>query len=203
MTYDGAGSYDVTLTVSNVGGGNAMTQTGLVVVEDVPQAGFSFITSGHDVSFTNTSQNATSYTWDFGDGNTSTEENPVHSFSFIIFGEFEVTLTVANICGMATFTDTLTFIDVAVDETGQLDYSLSASPNPFSGQLWVSYELKNAFEKTSLVACNVLGEVVAEMPIHAASGTVSLADELDGSGIFFLRLVVDGRVGDVIMVVRF
>ena len=33
-----------------------------------------------DVVFTNYSQNASTYAWDFGDGNTSTEQNPTHSF---------------------------------------------------------------------------------------------------------------------------
>ncbi len=50
-----------------------------------PDAKFSV--SGYEVSapcpitFINTSVNATSYLWNFGDGTTSTESNPVHTFS--------------------------------------------------------------------------------------------------------------------------
>lgn len=43
------------------------------------------------VTFTNLSINAASFLWDFGDGNTSIEENPVHVYNEI--GIFDVTLT--------------------------------------------------------------------------------------------------------------
>ncbi|MEO8795063.1 MAG: PKD domain-containing protein, partial [Daejeonella sp.] len=43
------------------------------------------------IKFTNRSQEADSYLWDFGDGSTSTEENPSHLYTD--YGEFNVTLT--------------------------------------------------------------------------------------------------------------
>jgi PKD repeat protein len=36
---------------------------------------------GEEISFTNTSQNATTYSWSFGDGTSSTAEHPTHSYS--------------------------------------------------------------------------------------------------------------------------
>ena len=52
------------------------------------------------VSFTNTSENAESYKWDFGDGETSTEENPVHEYSEE--GSYDVVLTATNADGVST-----------------------------------------------------------------------------------------------------
>jgi len=46
------------------------------------------------VHFTNKSVNATSYTWDFGDGQTSTSESPDHEYTSE--GTFTVKLTAAN-----------------------------------------------------------------------------------------------------------
>lgn len=43
------------------------------------------------VNFYNNSLNATSYSWDFGDGSTSTEANPVHTF--VSPGAYVVRLT--------------------------------------------------------------------------------------------------------------
>lgn len=43
-----------------------------------------------DVKFNNKSENAVSYLWDFGDGETSTEENPTHTYAEK--GEYEVNL---------------------------------------------------------------------------------------------------------------
>jgi gliding motility-associated-like protein len=47
--------------------------------------------NGGIVTFTNLSQFATSYSWDFGDGNTSTLANPIHTYSSL--GPFSVMLT--------------------------------------------------------------------------------------------------------------
>ena len=47
--------------------------------------------NGLDVHFTDTSIGATSWEWDFGDGTTSTEQNPVHSYDP---GTYTVTLTI-------------------------------------------------------------------------------------------------------------
>ena len=49
---------------------------------------------GEYVYFFNTSRNATSYSWDFGDGTTSTEVEPAHWFA--ISGSYTVTLTAYN-----------------------------------------------------------------------------------------------------------
>lgn len=55
---------------------------------------FSFSASGNTVTFANASVNATTYAWDFGDGNSSTEENPSHTYSAP--GTYQVTLTASN-----------------------------------------------------------------------------------------------------------
>jgi PKD repeat protein len=57
----------------------------------LPTANFSFAKEGNVVTFTNTSTNATSYMWDFGDGGSSTEESPVYTYS--ADGDYTVTLT--------------------------------------------------------------------------------------------------------------
>jgi gliding motility-associated-like protein len=49
------------------------------------------------VRFTNSSTGATSYLWNFGDSTTSTEENPVHTYTS--YGTFPVTLLVTNASG--------------------------------------------------------------------------------------------------------
>lgn len=53
--------------------------------------------TGETVTFTNTSQNATSYAWDFGDGGTSTEASPTHSYS--TDGTFTIGLTATGAGG--------------------------------------------------------------------------------------------------------
>ncbi|MFT4838446.1 MAG: hypothetical protein ACJAWA_000360 [Nonlabens sp.] len=58
------------------------------------------------VTFINTSSNANSYEWDFGDGNSSTVINPVKTYS--VGGSYVVVLQVSNDKGaMARFEDTI------------------------------------------------------------------------------------------------
>jgi PKD repeat protein len=63
----------------------------------LPSASFTFQKEGNVVTFTNTSKNATSYMWDFGDGGTSTEQNPVYTYA--ADGEYTVTLTAMDDLG--------------------------------------------------------------------------------------------------------
>lgn len=56
-----------------------------------PSAGFTAATNELEATFTNSSENVTSYSWNFGDGNTSSEENPTHNYEAA--GIYTVVLT--------------------------------------------------------------------------------------------------------------
>ena len=108
VVYAQAGTYTVTLEVSNAAGSNTATQTDYIVVDDVPEASFSSIVNGASVDFTNATTNATSYLWDFGDNNTSMDENPSHTYA--MDGVYTVTLTASNACGDVTVTEVVTIV---------------------------------------------------------------------------------------------
>ena len=107
-TYNALGNYTVTLTVTAANGGvNQLTRAGYVTVATpgVLAAAFTAdVTEGSTpllVRFTDQSvQGAspiTQWQWDFGDGDTSTERNPAHTY--LEQGEYTVTLTVTNAQG--------------------------------------------------------------------------------------------------------
>jgi PKD repeat protein len=108
VTYNAAGTYTVTLTVSNAAGNNTVTQTNYIAVNTTPTAGFTKTVNGLSVNFTNTSSNATSYSWNFGDGNTSTATNPSHTYA--ADGTYTVTLSATNPCGTVTSTQTVVIV---------------------------------------------------------------------------------------------
>lgn len=98
--YQNAGVYDVSLTITDIGG-----CTNSILLEDIvnyipyPNPDFNVNTTigciGDVFTFTNTSTgNAVNFLWNFGDGGTSTDPNPTHSYS--TEGNFSVTLTAFN-----------------------------------------------------------------------------------------------------------
>ena len=66
-----------------------------------PESGFSYMDTDLTVIFTDTSLYApTNWSWDFGDGNTSTMQNPTHAYSSP--GNYTVCLIASNDCGADT-----------------------------------------------------------------------------------------------------
>lgn len=102
VVYDAPGTYSATLTVSNAAGNNSSTQTNIVVATGGPTASFAHTGNGTQVTFANNSANATTYLWAFGDGNTGTQANPVHTYAGD--GVYSVTLTATNACGSTSAT---------------------------------------------------------------------------------------------------
>lgn len=70
---------------------------------------------GLTIYFTNASKYATSYSWDFGDGSTSTEKSPTHNFAAA--GVYKVKLTATNAVGSASKEQEYTVTSGAVNET--------------------------------------------------------------------------------------
>lgn len=95
---------------------------------------------GSTVSFQNTSNGATGFLWDFGDGQTSTEEHPVHYYPFSFFmgiADVVITLTVTNEQGCSdTQSRHLDVVYSSVDEITAPVFKVY--PNPVKDQLIVS-----------------------------------------------------------------
>ena len=129
-TYRVPGNYTVNLTVSNGNGKNSKLATIIVLEKPVtvfPVADFSAsVTSGYaplDVQFTDLSQNATSRTWDFGDGSpVSAEQNPTHTYSTA--GTYTVSLNAINENGTSPTPKTAT---IAVTEQSSSSSSSGGS----------------------------------------------------------------------------
>jgi PKD repeat protein len=99
-TYNSPGYYFVCLTATGICNASVFCDT-IAVCLDTAKAGFGWNVTGNLVSFTDSSNNANSYFWDFGDGNFSTQPNPTHFYQ--TKGTYTVCLAVVNDC----FSDTL------------------------------------------------------------------------------------------------
>ncbi len=105
-TYTSAGTFTVTMTATNACGSDQLVRTNYITVTtppcDPPVADFvGSPTSGNyplTVSFTDLSTNSpTSWSWNFGDGGSSTAQNPSHNYTSA--GTYTVSMTATNSCG--------------------------------------------------------------------------------------------------------
>jgi len=137
-TYYNPGTYTVSLIVTGPVGSDTKTKTGYITVtQPPPDANFTANpTSGLiplTVNFVNQSTgNISSYSWDFGDGGTSTTQNPIHTYNTP--GAYTVRLTVTGLGG----SDTKTRSDyiTATSPAGSLQVSLAPSGAIDEGALW-------------------------------------------------------------------
>ncbi len=102
VVYNNPGTYNVTLEATNGAGTNTKTITEYIVVSPSPVPGFTSSKNGSTVTFTDMSSFGTSYSWNFGDGATSSDQNPVHTYADN--GTYTVTQTVTNGCSTKTQT---------------------------------------------------------------------------------------------------
>ena len=176
-----------------------------ITVIDVPVANF-IIDSivWKTVYFQNTSVDATSFRWDFGDGKSdSTNFNPMHLYDTA--GTFNVTLFVFNKCGsdsisvpaVIVFTDVVNLANAT---------TLKIYPNPYSGYTNISYKISKS-SKISLKVFDLLGrEIETLVDAEQSSGTYtyqfSAVESIGGQGIapenakgiYILRMMVDDEL---------
>ncbi|MGB3801535.1 MAG: PKD domain-containing protein, partial [Lewinella sp.] len=135
VTYTTPGVYTATLTLLGNTVGGDTTTTLQVTVFDAPVAAFDYAITDGTVTLTNKSLDATSFDWTFGDGGSSTEENPVHQYSK------DSTYTITLVASGPSCTDTLRQEINLTGTTALQDLAalgISVHPNPTTGLVDVS-----------------------------------------------------------------
>lgn len=132
-TYFDEGIYDVTLTVRGFEPGlsDIQQKTEYIRVYKTPRASFfnnkdEVFIPNDPIVFSNTSFDADDYLWDFGDGNTSTEESPTYFYT--TEGDFEVYLVASTTfgCSDTFFLPNTVFAQLK----GEIKVPNAFTPNP-------------------------------------------------------------------------
>ncbi len=139
-TYNALGSYDVSLVVTDGFGCRDSIAKPDFITPANPQASFTVPGRvrcvGEFISFTNTSTNSVSYSWNFGDGTTDTARNPSKAYSAP--GTYSVQLT-ARAAGGCTSTSTTVVNITVIPNAAAFNMSDSvASCPPLAVQLTAS-----------------------------------------------------------------
>jgi PKD repeat protein len=134
------------------------------------------------VDFSIVSDGATDFLWDFGDGNTSTDENP--SYTFSESGTYTVTCTASN--DNCLETSTLTIEVGTTVSIRDLNDAFVIYPNPAQEILNVNLGNSRQAEQISLI--DLSGRTVAEVS-HSDQISVSHL----ANGTYFVRVMSEGK----------
>lgn len=194
ITYATAGSYDVGLKITNPNGESEINDFDLIVADDIPTIGFNFIVDGFEVQFSNSSENATEYSWDFADGSgiISTEENPIYVFPDS--GTYDVILTAINACGDTTLSQSV-FIDAttSLDQTISGRANLTAYPNPFSDQFLIDFEINHSFNNAAIIITDIAGQLIDKQVISEQNGQLQFDQHFLNPGVYFIQIIVNDK----------
>ncbi len=113
--------------------------------------------------FIDASTGANSYLWDFGDGSTSTEASPTHTYA--ANGNYTVCLTITGDCGEATACQQVE-ITVGLDELGGASGAPSLFPSP----------------ATDLFVVRAPGAPIKQVQLFDANGRAVALDDLSNTG---------------------
>lgn len=128
VSYSTSGSKTVKLVVSD--GTLSDSVSYALAVAALPLADFSFNSVGVTGFFVDNSTNANTYLWDFGDGTTSTEQNPEHIYASN--STYTVSLITTNDCGSDTLISDVTMNTVSVEDD-LAEAAIELFPNPNIG----------------------------------------------------------------------
>lgn len=148
--------------------------------------------AGNVVSFEYQGQQVYSSTsWNFGDGTTSTEVNPQHTYATP--GSYNVCLTATNNCDSFTFCKlvdttalgTETFIE-------NVTANIELSPNPASEMVTINFDSKK--EIPTLELYDVSGRLMAHYEPTHLTGTWQIPLETYAKGLYLVVLKHNGKV---------
>jgi PKD repeat protein len=148
-----------------------------------PSANFSESISGSTATFSNSSSSVNStlnYSWDFGDGNTSSVLNPSHTYA--TNGTYTVTLIASNCIFSDTITNTIQIGTNSMEENTNTNFEFY--PNPTTHQITINVE-KQLLGSVYIIYDNT-GTAVLNGNILSEQSVIDL--EYLSKGIYFLSI---------------
>lgn len=194
----------ITVKAANECGNSATASSLNVTAINNPVANFTYSTgTSCNVTFSNSSTNATDYLWDFGDGATSLDINPAHTYSSS--GTYEVTLTSGNSCGNSPqYAQSITLsCIIGIDQVTRTD-QFSIFPNPFNNQATIDFTTSEE-NKISIRVFDLIGrEIKTLVEGIYAPGDYRIAFDRKqlANGIYLVKIVSNGNVNSQLVVIE-
>jgi PKD repeat protein len=152
-------------------------------------ANFTKSISGVTVQFTNQSSEAFAYNWSFGDGNSSTQKDPSHTY--LSYGTFTVRLIAYNTCKNDTTYQTITVGSVGTEQELN-ETKLELFPNPTESVLYFKMP-ETASEILVVEIIDIQGRVISTDFNKESNGTFRIKTEELPSGYYLLKVRTENQ----------
>ncbi len=195
----GLGTHTVYYSIDGLNACDASDSTDISVL-DAPTADFGWTNNGLTVQFSDSSSTVSGYAWEFGDGSTSTDQNPTNTYAKDSIYEACLMVFDSNGCtDTACYMVDLTDVPVREYEKGTPGFSLR--PNPASQRVELRFS-QNALEQNirSIELLNFQGKVLREKGPNG--GSISLSVSELAPGPYFLRVISEEGTAQRKFIVR-
>ena len=162
-------------------------------LDNHPLAGFTWYAEELEITFSDNSYyRPEQWLWDFGDGSSSTERNPIHSYA--VPGEYYVCLTVSNEYDSDTACHWVS-VDTLLTATEPLSTggSVRLYPNPAREEVWLSFD-ETLTHPATWTVFDTVGRQVGAVALQPGKSRYHLFTGGLASGLYFWNLQSEGRI---------
>ena len=167
--------------------------------EHEPNSNFNFTNNGNlEYAFTSTSDYTNEFLWLFGDGLTSFEENPIHTYA--AEGIYEVSLNVNYFCSNSSVSTQTISVNLDLDDFTNKK-SIKVYPNPASSILNIntSGQIENDFQ---VEVYSILGKKIKLNLIVSEGFNKTLNIESLVNGIYFLKIITNNNQREIVKFIK-
>lgn len=155
---------------------DSLDQFNLHPISEYTQADYSFVVNGGTVDFTNLSTDATTYSWDFGNTDTSMDTDP--SYTFTTNGSYTVILVAESVCDIDSVQYEVEINAASLNEN-EKNYKLKTLGNG-------RYEIIGLEQIQSVSMYNAAGQEVSF--VVDISNTVKIDASENETGVYLLSV---------------
>lgn len=172
----------ITISPINACGIGESRNLNVTVDNALPISAFTYSDNQLEITFNNLSQNANDYYWEFGDGEISSVESPIHEYLYS--GEYLARLTVNNACGDSLYEALIDLLSVSVNNINSNTNGISVYPNPTKNNLFIESDSINFYY---LELVDVSGKLIKAVDVENIRNYTFDLSNIE-KGIYFVKV---------------
>jgi PKD repeat protein len=137
------------------------------------------------LQLTDKSVGATEWHWNFGDGQTSSEQNPIHVYT--LPGEYTINLVSKNDAGCESTSTQKVLVIQTTGLEGDISKYIHISPNPSEGKFIISLAESLSKVEWEIQVTNLLGQKIYKFSTNSQQATVDLSTYNRGQYIIRIK----------------